>query len=682
MKKVVFIILAVVLVLFLGIGIYYLRISGLPIEKVLPESAVFYINISDIEKSREEFESTRLWKNIKNIDVEMLLEKSGLTPGQITRYKKGVSEFSSFKAELLLNEFFGRELALAVYPVEQILVGPEMIQEAVSKIVLVSRIKPKAKFVEFCYKLASKFGQKIQVEYEKYKGYEIATVKLKDNLKLAYTTVNDLLIISLSEKQISICLDVVAKDKPSLYQDKEYIFTKSKLPSSARIVVYNNLEILFSNFRRFLEASFVNQDNIAGQKDEILKSLDKMTGFKTTGFASIPGKISKTKAVSILDVAEMDPIVAKFYSFEPRENTTITFVPKDVMLYQWSNYFDLKQAWDNFQQQLSKTAGQDFNRFSPREIATGIEKRLGMNIERDVIPTLGNEMGGFLSDVNLNSFVPIPEILFFIEIKDKIKAGQIMNGLTANNNFPIQTENYKNVSLKYVLLPFGVSLQPAYCFLDDYLLISSSRKLLKESIDAFDDKTVSLLANEDFQDIDFGLTDTNNSVLFIKTDLLLTKVRGICEWVFNWLSLSSARMEVFQKEAEQRLNTLKKDAQTKEQELKQLKAKIQSLEEEISQLQVQSLDTYPKEQELALLEAETETKKEIMVFSEEKLKIEEQKLKDIIQRSRLSKIDFPLVKVYLNEVIYPVLDGLEENKALGMRSIFNQDVIEVELFSK
>ncbi|MEA3560522.1 MAG: hypothetical protein U9R31_01975, partial [Candidatus Omnitrophota bacterium] len=132
----------------------------------------------------------------------------------------------------------------------------------------------------------------------------------------------------------------------------------------------------------------------------------------------------------------------------------------------------------------------------------------------------------------------------------------------------------------------------------------------------------------------------------------------------------------------QRLDSLKKDIQTKEQELKQLEANIRSLEEEISQLQVQSLDTYPKEQKLAVLEAETETKKEIIVFSEEKLKIEEQKLKDIIQRSRLSKIDFPLVKVYLNEVIYPVLDGLEENKALGIRSIFNQDVIEVELFSK
>ncbi|MEA3560711.1 MAG: DUF3352 domain-containing protein, partial [Candidatus Omnitrophota bacterium] len=313
MKKIIFIVLAVTLILSLGIGIYYLRISGLPIEKVLPEGAAFYINISDIEKSREEFKSTRLWKNIKDIDIETLLEKSGLTSEQITRYKKGVSELFSFKAELLLNEFFGRELTLAVYPIEQILVGPEMIQDAVSKIILVSRIKPKAKFIEFCYRLANKFGRKIQVEYEKYKGYEITIVKLKDNLSLAYTTVGDLLIISLSKKQISICLDVVTKDKPSFYQDKEYIFTKSKLPSSARTVVYNNLEVFFSNFRRFVEASFTSQENIDKQKSEILRSLDKMTGFKATGFASIPGKISKIKAVSILELSKIDPVVAKFY---------------------------------------------------------------------------------------------------------------------------------------------------------------------------------------------------------------------------------------------------------------------------------------------------------------------------------------------------------------------------------
>ena len=39
-----------------------------------------------------------------------------------------------------------------------------------------------------------------------------------------------------------------------------------------------------------------------------------------------------------------------------------------------------------------------------------------MNIEEDVLPAFGDEMGGYLKDVRVGSLFPVPEFLFFIKI--------------------------------------------------------------------------------------------------------------------------------------------------------------------------------------------------------------------------------------------------------------------------
>ena len=111
----------------------------------------------------------------------------------------------------------------------------------------------------------------------------------------------------------------------------------------------------------------------------------------------------------LFDKTKMDLTLARSYSFKPQKNSTIDFVPKDIIAYQWSNCFDAGLSWDNFKQQLSKTPQRFPQGVSPEEIIAGIEQGLGINIEYDIIPALGNETGGFLSGINLQGPVPVPE---------------------------------------------------------------------------------------------------------------------------------------------------------------------------------------------------------------------------------------------------------------------------------
>ena len=563
MKKITFIILAIVLFLLLGGVVFYkIKIAKLPIENILPEGAIAYLRISDIEKSVDEFKTTRLWRNIKSIDVEMLMEKSGLSQEEIEQYRNFNSKFFTSIAELFLNKYFGREVAVALYPTKIDAIGPDTALDVASDFILVTRLKPGAEFLEFISKLFNKFGQKVQIEYEKYKDREITIVKLNNKLDIAYVKVRDLLVIGFGKKAAYSCLDVFTKNRTSLSRDKDYISTMSKLPRAARSVAYGNSELFFSEIKQLLNKIFESQQVTAQQKAEILKPFDKLEGFKTAGFASIPGKISKDKTIWFFDKSKMDPFIAELYSLRPQKNTSINFVPKNIIGYQWS-CFNPKSTWSYYKEALSEKPKGIQQGPSFADIIADFESEFGMSIEKDIIPALGNEIGGILSDINLGGPVPLPEVILFVKVNDKSVVENAMNTLTEKNNFPTQSEIYNDINIEYVTLPFGTTFQPAYCFLGDYFLISTGRKPLKESIDTLAGQSASLMANEDFKAINFGLTDKNNTVSFLKTDLLLHRIQGICEWGFEWVSLLSKQLKTSQERTELEAEYYKKEIQTK-----------------------------------------------------------------------------------------------------------------------
>lgn len=679
MKKITFVILAVILVL--AIGIYYkIKIAKLPIENILPEGAVAYVRISDVEKQIDEFKASKLWRNVSNIDVEMLLEKSGVSREQIEEYTNFKRKFSSSIAELVLNKYFGRDIALAFYSSKLNLSDPNSVFEAASNIILVTRLKPEAEFIEFISKLFNKFGKKVKIKEEEYRGRKITVVELSDEFDIAYVKIQDLLVLGLGKKAAHACLDVFNKDKTSLSRDEDYLATMSRLPKPARVVAYGNLELLFSNIKEAIERIAEEKKLTVEQKAEILKPFSQLSGFKTLGFASVGGRISRSKTVFLFDKNMMEPVLAQTYSFKPQKNNTINFVPEDAIYYQWS-CFDTKLFWDSFKRALSEESKRPPQGPTFSEIVSNIEKELGISIERDIVAALGNEVGGFLSGIDLNGPIPIPEALLFVKVNNKSAIEKTINACIQKNDVPMQSEDYKGTKIEYIALPFGVGFQPAYCFLNDYLLVSLGRKPLKESIDTLADKSTSLLANEDFKAINFGLTDKNNAIYYLKCDALLKKVKGICEWGFGWVSLASAQAKAVQQNLEREIEWLEKDIKEKESELEVLQATLKSRRNEIENLQSQGLDVTAQQQELARLEDNLRFKKGELNLTKKDLEEKEGSM-DITSASPMAKVDAALIRLYLDKAIYPILEGIQTVKAVGSRSVLNENILELQSFTK
>jgi len=682
MKKIIPIILVVALAL--GIGTYYkIKTAKVTIDKIVPEKAVFYMRISDIDKQLEEFRAMRLWWNVRDIRTELLLRESGLPVEQIAQYNAAKAEFLRFVEELELDKFFAEEIAVAVYPSEvSVFDAPEALLDIASSIIFISRIDPEAEFSDLILKLCKKFNYQPLLKDQKYKEHELSIVELTDKVELAYAKIEDFLIIGLGRKPVHVCLDVINQDVPSLSKDKDYRLTRRKLSKTTQGITYINLELLLSSLKDLAEEAYERGQIPIDQKNEIMENFAKTAGFKTVGLASFAGENSKSKTVFTFDKAKMDPAVVKMYSIKPQKNETIDFVPRDVIAYQWTNWFDLELSWDNLQQEISKRPKAVSEGPDPADLIKGMEELLGVSIKEDIIPAVGGESGGFLADVNLEGPFPIPEILFFLKLKDKDTIDKAIDSLMSKSNLMAQSEQHRDISIKYVALPFGTSLQPAYCFLNDYLLISNKRDLLKESIDISNSKSVSLRDNKKFQDINFGLTDENNAVVFLETDVLLDKARQICEWGLSWVDLTAASLEASRKSAEEYLDKMMIEIKVKEEELWILENKLESLEGEIKSRRIQGLDVSSQQKRLAGLKTKVSEKKEEISLAKEELEEKEKSLQSMLSAGGAKGLDPELARLYLNELAYPILDGLKIIKAMGSRSFLSEDTFTTESFLK
>ena len=243
----------------------------------------------------------------------------------------------------------------------------------------------------------------------------------------------------------------------------------------------------------------------------------------------------------------------------------------------------------------------------------------------------------------------------------------------------LQNESYKNVAIQYVVLPLGVDWQPGYCFLNGYLLLATSLKELKDAIDTANDSSLSLAVDEGFKKVDRGLTDKNNSVLFLRLDEVLRQGRAIVDWALDQMKAKAARDQAFKQGIDGRLAALKQDLAKQELELEGLKSYFQRANEQLpTALQTEGQDTTKIWEEINSLQNQIkEHEKGIAV-----LKGDQSRLEETLASFKEDKTDPELVQLYVDKVLFPILEGLEPYKALGSRVVFGDKALDSTSFIK
>ena len=514
MKKIVILIVVLGLV---AIGTsYFLKTAHKEVKpaKLLPADTLLMVELVNLEKSIDGFKSGKLGQKLNEIDLTGVMQDLEVPIKAIEEYEKTKSAVLSTLDSMLFKELFGQETVLAILPLKIDNLAPEGLKKALGSLVLISRPKSSAELVEFVSRILTK---NLKFQTEVYAGYEIKSFELDYDITVHYSLADGLLVATLDRQAIITCLGLRKNQQPSLDQNEYYQNLRSKLASSGtKTFVYNNT--------KKMHESILNISRLIIKKEEFSdteRSLAGFKGLKAIGYASYDddSELLQNRILVMIDKKGLEPVYAKVYCSKPGENKTLQFVPDNTLVYYWANNLYLKSFWDIYFE------NQYLNDEEKKSMKTSLEKEIGAGFD-EVLQAFGNQFGLILTDINTGGPFPIPKLTFFVETADQDTVAKLIDSVTQKSGMVLQKEEFNDIKIRYIILPFGNDVQPAYAFFNGFCIVSINHQLIKDIISTYKNGD-NITTDKDFLAVNKGLTDKNNNIMFVKFDQLIDKIKEL-----------------------------------------------------------------------------------------------------------------------------------------------------------
>lgn len=563
----------------------------LQIEDVLARGPLMYVKVQDLDENLAEFTNTGFWKTIGSINYE----KAASADPQA---RQAFMIFQQFSQKLLTPEnkkfvadFLGEEFAVAVYPaaVDHLVTGniPAALQQAV----FVTKLNPRLRIQEAVAGISSRFMTDTRITTAEYKGREIHSVNSGRGMQFGYVRFGDYLVMGVTDRAARSAVDRMENGEAALSRDAKFQNIQARTLPDADSVAYVDLEVLVSYMEAMATgiagqaAAGMEETDAAMVRRQYKEVVDQWSGFQSLAYSGrfgVPLSFGKLDVHFVLD--EMDGEIRPFYQCSPGGNNSLKIIPGNVLAYQWSGCILFDHYWRIYQEELAKMPpgpGQQPGAVQVEEIIAGIEQNIGLDIEEDILAAFGDEIGGFLLDIDSSGMFPLPSTAFFIEVADRSKTEQLIGTLLNNYAFfRPNAESYGNSTMEYVQFPFLKNLEPGYALVGNYLVLATNRNVLRGAIDTFEGRAPSLSADADLRKVSPDLFKTGNmSAVYIRVGRIAQKMEGVLKWADQWISVQEDKQMAFKAGTEQRLKDIEKEITGQRESLRISREELSSLEE-------------------------------------------------------------------------------------------------------
>jgi len=725
-KRIILIMLIVLVIVGAGVGIFLWRAKPLSIEDVLPPGALFYVKISDVDNNLSTIKSTAFWQSLQTVRWDYLFEKSSFSQHQKDLFKSMGERIAGPSTAAVLKEFFGQEFALAFYPPatdpgEIVLLSDKdmynFVRKMFSNVLLVTRPRGKGVFVDFLARFLQ-YNAKLQPETVDVAGYTLRYVTLPGTeIRIGFVNIHDLLVIGIDDHILEQSVRTSRKEVPSLALDAHFRRSRERAMTPSEFNGYWNMAEISAYTGQYLSALIARAEEeirdtaVAAAREEDSPEGDERDAGDTGARQNVESikawLAERTRLAAGLDVLgvsgrwddmlslkfdlyfdkdKVDPRKGAMYDCSAARNATLAFVVSEAILYQWTNCLDLRAYWDEIEREVALAHEGIEDAVTP---VNALETVLGLSIKEDVLPAFGDEMGGYLKDIRVESLFPVPDFLFFVKIGDETKTQQLLTKFEDRFLEHVRKEEYNGIPIKYIVSPLagklsspgdgaGAGLELVYCVLDKYVLFSLSRPVIKGAIDSFQSRSPALAASDGFQEVHLADYPESRALQFVRVDETTRKLQDVLAWAKTRQAAQDARKEAFQKGSAQRLADVIGEMKSQEQELAATRKRIAALDDEIGELESRQVDA-------ALQRPELEQ-------SQEKVKALEAGIADTqAQQKELEKIrrgherylaDRKSREEIEANVIAPLLTGLTHLKTWGVRTTLENGAFESNLFLK
>ena len=636
----------------LGFWVWSQR-PGLPVAKVLPSHPLVFAQLMHVQKHVDQVIKSDFGKNIAAIDLPDVLSRNNFSSQDISDLKRWQRDIVKSWRNPLIKKFLSKEVSLVLYR-----------NDNSYQVFVALRLTFSTRIAELFGQLFHYWGDGVSVTQQRYQGRVINHVYFKkQGLTVDYVRIRDLLIVApQSLGGVENVVDVYGHKHDCLQDDSSFnLMQQNAYPSSDGLV--------YINFNRF-------SDFWRGEMDSRLTTaLGYQTeAFPVYGLSYMPGVVSKYKIMVGVDEKYVSSGIRKVLGFPALANDTLKLVPVNAIFYAWGGCCDFEQAWDIAKKKL-KDSPQLANRIG--KLKHKLEKYFHINIRKDVLPVLGHEIGGYLTDVDMQGSYPIPRLLVFVKIQDRAKAESLLDKFTKNPVTTLHSEVYNNIGIHYIILRLGANMDPGYCFLGDYLLVATSRQLLKESIDAYNDSLRSIVSDDAVGQFSLVNGAKLHSMTLMKTAELSRRAQDFLGWVDKYLSGQISLAAAYKQDGDNKKQELDDAISDKSAELILAKRKLIQLKKaSLSVVSVEDSDSINGA--IVNLNREEESiRGDIATYIEQK-----EDLAHLLDSYALGAQSAKLAMYNMENIVSPVLKGLESIDTQAVTVRFDNKILETEFFVK
>lgn len=513
MKKIGF----AAILLLLCAGLFFFVKSGkekdVQAAEFLPSDVLFYGEQHDFVNMYKEFSNSRLGRTFSRIDYEHIMVALDGDDKIISDALELWKEADTLINDVGFDQLLGKEFSLALFPAKSFSVtNPAKILE--ERLLLIARPRHNAHIVQF---LASYIAKDIEQSTQQYGRYTITRYKIDEHKTLSTATVKGLVLAAFDERLVRKSLNIYDDQANSLAGNDEY----------------QKLRNTFKGAKFFQYASFpalvAQGEMIAAELSEredtpFLNLLHQWEGWGAMGYGAWKEKgIIKERMEFYYDLDKLDTEVATLFELKPEKNVTLGMVSADTLFYYWTNSLNLKLLWNIYGEALAEQRPGMLGLLQQE-----LKDSVGMQLE-DILAMVANECGIMVKDVEGNG-IPIPKVMFVMQLKDSQKFMDIFNKLILDTEIPVNTQNYQGQSVSYWGIAPQSGLQPAFTLLGDYLLLSNSLDYVKQVVALQNNPDDTLLKKAGLEELRQELEQKNNSAAYVHIAFMADALKTLVTW--------------------------------------------------------------------------------------------------------------------------------------------------------
>ena len=575
--------LTIILILALagGAGFYFYRqVSGVKVgalEGIIPEDVLTYIYARNPAKNLEDFQNSSFFRQISAAPFYAVSLKPKL---------------DSLAARLpFLAGLTEREIALALFSVT----GPRNYRRDTVELgdfLFLARIDPREfgslkKSLDDFY---ASFCNNEKILYYKYKGIRIAKFSLpKANAAIRYCRLGDCILITNSYPAVEKTIDLFRKQsKASLANYAGFQKAAGRVNKGGLLYGYTNNKLYSEAQMEDLRQAF--GPDLDAQNQAALNPYAKLMKIMDASVFSVDYDGLKQglicKSYQTFDRhADQDNLINALVSREPMNQDAFGIVPRDTVAY-YVAHQDLPGLWGILKDFISAISGmRNAGKANvPPDFLKSAESFLGISIEDELLPLLGNNFGVSLvsltdEDIVLKAppeqqgamagpagagpepakiGIIFPQAYFFVELNDAAAMKELMEKLirqtveNINKQYAermkgaaqpqaetkgkepqpkellrVRVEQYQGLDLTILeIADFPAEfIQPNYCVLGKYFVFSLSPRLTKKVVDLAGEKGGSFSSNLKMESLRGQLLPEYSNLGFFDPEALVNNLR-------------------------------------------------------------------------------------------------------------------------------------------------------------